>query len=229
MTSPMVRQRWRDVSFIHWPYQPGVVRELLPAGLEPDTFEGAAWVGLTPFAVERSRLMMSPPLPGLSSFPETNVRTYVIGPDGRDGLWFFTLEADSLPIVTAARGLLGVPYRWAEMNVDRDDERYTYASRRRLGSVRVRHRIVVRPGDGRPVGEDALAGWLTGRWRAWTRIAGRFSAVPAQHEPWPLVDADVVELEENVIASAGLPAPVGVPVVHFSPGVSVRLGWPQLT
>ena len=72
-----------------------------------------------------------------------------------------------------------------------------------------------------------MTAWLTGRWRAWTRVAGRFATVPAEHEPWPLVAAELVELEENVVTASGLPAPAERPVVHFSPGVSVRLGFPQ--
>ena len=224
----MLRQRWRDVSFLHWPFDPPVVQALLPAAMRVDTFDGAAWVSLTPFSAEATRPLGVPPAPGLSWFPETNLRTYVIGPDGRDGLWFFTLEADSLATVVPARGLLGVPYRWAAMSVERQHQpqQRTYRSRRRLGTRHVSHRIVVRPTALTSTG-DALSGWLTGRWRAWTRIAGRFATVPAQHEPWPLNSAELVELDENLMAASGLRRPDEPPTVHFSPGVDVRLGWPQ--
>ena len=43
--------------------------------LELDTFEGAAWIGLVPFEIYGT--------PGLPYFPETNVRTYVVGPGGK--------------------------------------------------------------------------------------------------------------------------------------------------
>ena len=69
----------------------------------------------------------------MSTFPETNLRTYVRGPDGRDGIWFFSLEADSLPLVLGARTLYGVPYRWADMSVERTGDVIRYRSRRRLG------------------------------------------------------------------------------------------------
>jgi uncharacterized protein len=105
----MLRQRWRDVSFLHWPFDPGVVQALLPAGLHVDTFDGTTWVSLTRFSADATRPLAMPPLPGVSWFPETNLRTYVIGPDGRDGLLFFTLEPDSLLTVAVARTLLGVP------------------------------------------------------------------------------------------------------------------------
>src|SRR5688572_21053648 len=97
---PMVRQRWRDVSFLHWRYDPAALQSLLPDDLEVDTFDGHGWVSLTPFLVEGLRPALAPAVPGLSTFPETNLRTYVVGPDGRDGLWFLTLEADSISTTT---------------------------------------------------------------------------------------------------------------------------------
>lgn len=223
----MLHQRWRDTTFIHWRYEPAALQALLPEGVEIDTFDGAGWLGLTPFVVEGSRPHFAPALPRVSTFPETNLRTYVIGPDGRDGLWFLTLEADSLLTVGAARSVLGIPYRWADMEVSRNSDQLIYDSRRRKSSSLVRHRIVVRPTDV-PVAGNVLADWLTGRWRAWTRLAGRFAAVPAQHEPWPLVDAELVDLEENLVDAVGLPQPLEAPIVHFAGMVSVRLGWPQL-
>jgi uncharacterized protein len=225
---PMIGQRWCDVSFLHWRYDPGVIQALLPDGLTVDTREGAGWIGLTPLAVEGSRPAMTPAVPGLSSFPETNLRTYVKGPDGRDGLWFFTLEADSLSTVTAASGLLGVPYRWASMAVRRHPDRITYDSRRRNRRNAIGHHIVVRPGDEPTADTTGLVAWLTGRWRAWTHVRRRFAAVPAQHEPWPVVDAELLELEENLLADAGLTPPANPPILHFAAGVHVRLGFPRL-
>ena len=53
----------------------------LPPGLEVETFDGSAWVGLVPFAM-RVTLPRSPLVPWLSRFPETNVRTYARSADG---------------------------------------------------------------------------------------------------------------------------------------------------
>lgn len=68
-------------------------------------------VTLTPFVVEGSRPPIVPPIPGLSSFLESNVRTYVVSPDGRDGVWFLTLETNSLSTTVVARTAIGIPYR----------------------------------------------------------------------------------------------------------------------
>lgn len=226
---PLVRQRWLTMTFLHWRYEPAVVQRLLPEGLSVDTHDGAAWVGLTPFLMADMRGPGLPAVPGLSTFPETNLRTYVLGPDGRDGLWFLSLEADNLATVVGARTGYGVPYHWAAMEVRRDDP-VRYTSRRRPpGDPEVGHRITVSVGEAYDPGElGPLDHFLTGRWRGFTRVGSRLCHAPVQHEPWPLCRAEVVDLDETLTGAAGLPPPRGAPLVHFSPGVRhVSLGPPR--
>jgi uncharacterized protein YqjF (DUF2071 family) len=219
--TPASQQGWRAMTFLHWSFEPADVQALLPDEFEVDTWEGRAWVSLTPFRMTGFRLGSLPPIPGLSTFPETNLRTYVRGPDGRDGLWFFSLEADSLPTVVGASTVYGVPYEWADMSVT-EGETVRYQSRRRAGRP-VGHDISVRVGADCPEPSE-LDDWLTGRWRAYTRVACRPGVVPVQHQPWPLAEATVVELEESLLEAAGLPEHPDPPRAQFSSGVDVRLG-----
>lgn len=48
-----------------------------------------------------------------------------------------------------------------------------------------------------------------------------------EHPPWPLESAAALEVEQNVIEHSDVPAPTGEPLVHFSPGVYVRIGRPR--
>jgi uncharacterized protein YqjF (DUF2071 family) len=223
---PLAVQDWRSVTFLHWDYDPDAVAALLPEGLVPDTYDGRAWVGLTPFKVRNFRVPPAPPLPYLSDYPETNVRTYVRGPNGVDGLYFFTLEVDSLATVLSVRPGLGIPYRWAAMAVgETPDGAARYESRRRTDPT-VGHTIEIRPGG--ELARSDLTTFLTGRWRAYTRIAGRLVTMPVAHQPWPLREATVVRLDETLIADCGLVRPDRPPLVHWSPGVDARFGPPQL-
>lgn len=210
------------MTFLHWAFEPHQVRGLLPEELEVDTWDGAAWVSVTPFLMTGFRLGSLPAVPGLSTFPETNVRTYVRGPDGRDGLWFFSLEADSVATVVGASTAYGVPYQWADMTVDDKGTSVRYSSRRRSGRP-VGHDITVEVG---PPTDDVseLDHWLAGRWRAYTRVGDRPGVVPVQHDPWSFCEASVTELEETLLDAAGLSRPTEAPRVQFSPGVDVRLG-----
>jgi len=85
-------QRWRELLFLHWPMPPGALRALVPAALELDLFEGTAWVTLIPFEIVESRPFG---FPGALAdrFLEVNLRTYVRGPDGEPGIYFWSLEA----------------------------------------------------------------------------------------------------------------------------------------
>ena len=212
------------MTFLHWPCDPDRLASFLPAGLEPDTWDGAAWISLTPFLMVDFRLPALPPVRRLSTFPETNLRTYVRGPDGRDGLWFLSLDADSLPTVLAASAVYGVPYRWAAMSVE-EAETIRYRSRRRLGRA-AGHDIRIRVED-RCAEPSELDHWLTGRWRAWTTVARRLATAPVEHQPWLLWEATAVQLDESLSSAVGLPAPDRPPLVHYSPGVDVRLGVPR--
>ena len=222
---PVARQQWQALTFLHWAYDPDQVRRLVPPPLQVDTWDGRACVSLTPFLMADFRLGCLPAVKGVSTFPETNVRTYVRGPDGRDGLWFLSLEADSFPTVVGATAVYGVPYRWADMAVELG-ETVRYRSRRRFGSA-AGHDITVRVERPCPEPSDRDY-WLTGRWRAWTRIAGRLATAAVHHQPWSLWEATLLNLEQSLLAAVGLPEPAGAPLVQYSPGVDVRLGPPSL-
>lgn len=217
----VVRGAWLTLMFVHWRYDPEVVQALLPDGLVVDTYDGSAWVTMAPFLMADQRPPLLRSLGRLGTFPETNLRTYVRGPDGRDGLWFFSLEADNAAFVMAARAVVGALYFRASLSIDEREDVITYAGVRRGGAPS--YRLVVRPGAAIDPSERDV--WLTARWRAYTRHLGRLLQTPVTHEPWPLRAAAVVELEETLTAAAGLPAPAGEPVAHYSEGVrDVRIG-----
>ena len=235
---PATRQQWRAMTFFHWPYEADRIRPFLPPGFDVDLWRGQAWVSLTCFRMVDFQLGSLPPAGRFSTFPETNLRTYVRGPDGRDGIWFFTLEAASRPLVVAASNLYGVPYRWADMTVEEatgeGGHTIRYRSRRRPdrrgrthGGPLPGHDILVRTGPPRPSPSEHDH-WLTGRWRGYSTIAGRPVSASVHHEPWPLGEATVVDFEESLTADAGLAPPASEPLVQYSPGVRVRLGPPRL-
>lgn len=226
---PVMYHHWNKITFLHWRYAPDVVQAFLPAGLTADTWDGSAWIGLTPFLMEGVRAPGLPALPWLSRFGEVNVRTYVRDPRGWRGIWFFSLDAALLPAVLAARAGYRLPYFWSDVGVVDGGDRIGYRCRRRQpGSGRCDAEVELGP----PLAHterDGLAEFLTGRYRLFTVIAGRLAAAEAEHRPWPLSHARVLRLEQNLLARAGLPAPASDPLAHASPGVAVRVGmWHRL-
>jgi len=76
-TPSRFRMRWVDLLFMHWPVPADALRPLIPPGLELDTFEGRAWLGVVPFGMQDVAPRFLPAPPGPGAFPELNVRTYV--------------------------------------------------------------------------------------------------------------------------------------------------------
>jgi uncharacterized protein YqjF (DUF2071 family) len=220
---PVMRQRWDSLSFLHWPYDVDVVQRFLPAGLTVEAWDGRAWIGLVPFEMH----VGGPAGPHMVRFPETNVRTYVVGPDGRPGIWFFSLDAGSVAAVTAARASWQLPYFWSRMSIRRDGDEVVYtASRRAPGPAKAGHEITVVAGDAlSDVGE--FEHYLTARFTLWNAVAGKLMRTQADHPPWQLRAATAVECREDLLATAGLPAPEGAPIAHYSDGVDVRIGAPR--
>jgi uncharacterized protein len=124
-------QSWRWLSFLHWSYEPAVLARLLPGRLRPHTFQGRAWVGLTPFLLQDLGTPLAPVPPWVAGFPETNLRTSVVGPDGRQGLWFVSLDAGRLEPVLAAQATYRLPSKWSAMTVERQGSTVRHRSRRR--------------------------------------------------------------------------------------------------
>jgi hypothetical protein len=226
VSSPAMEMEWNRTTFLHWAYEPEVVQALLPPGLEVDTFEGSAWVSLVPFVM----VVKAPGLgamPWLSSFPETNVRTYVVGPEGERGIWFFSLEASRLAAVLTARIGYRLPYMWAKMDVFREPHRVRYESRRRWpGPVGARTIVDVELGD--RLAESDLDRFLTARFRLYSLTPLGLSYALADHPAWRLRSAKVLELRDDLVTVAGLPSPDGEPLVHHSPGVQVAVSRPYL-
>jgi uncharacterized protein YqjF (DUF2071 family) len=148
----------------------------------------------------------------------------VRGPDGRDGLWFLSLDIGSGLLAAVIRGAVGAPYHKARLALECEGDELVYTGVRHDGNAS--YRLRVRPGE--PVRPTDLEVWLTSRWRAYTTKLGRLLVVPVEHEPWPLRRA-TMEGTEQVTEAAGL-ADLGKPaMVHFSDGVHhVRLGPPTL-
>lgn len=221
-----MHQHWRWLTFFHWRYPPDQVARHLPEGMTVDTWDGYAWVGLVPFLMDRVRPPGAPALPWLSRFPETNVRTYVRGPDGEAGIWFFSLDAGRLAAVLAGLSTYGLPYRWSSMRVERDGDQVAYRMRRRWpGPSGARCDAQVTFTD--PIPDRELAGfdhYLTARHRLYSRLAGRLVTAAAEHPPWRLRRARVETLRQNLLQAGGLPAPEAAPVVHAADGTAVRIG-----
>jgi uncharacterized protein YqjF (DUF2071 family) len=218
-------QFWADITFVHWPVRPQDVEHLYPPGTRPDVFEdGSTYVGLLPFVIRHTNFGTSFRVPYFGAFAETNVRLYSVDDAGRHGVLFRSLESERLAVVGVLRAVLGVPYTWAKMRVTVSQAQVSYHSVRRWPGRGLRSRLTIRVAE--EVEPTPLETWLTCRYGAHTRKAGRTWWVPNEHPMWPLRAAEIIELHDDLLAASGV-APVGERLrALFSPGVRARFGRP---
>ncbi len=229
---PAMRQKWRDLLFIHWPINPDALRPLIPSHLELDLFEGTAYVGLVPFTMTGVRPVGLPAVAGLSSFHETNVRTYVRMADRDPGVWFFNLDAANSIAVLLARRLFHLPYNYARMFLEHESAArpgepasILYAGTRRwpgpLPASYFVRAIPVGPIQPAPVG--SLEHFLVERYILFTAWKGRLYQGRVHHTPYPLQSARLLSFDESLLAATGIERPEIAPLVHFAAGVNVEI------
>jgi len=229
---PVMLQGWYDLTALHWRYEAADVQARLPEGFVVDRFEESAWIGLIAFELQRVRVPGIPALGSMSTFPETNVRTYIIDPRGRRGVWFLSLDVPRLLPALVARATYGLPYSWSAMTITRDGDGEApprrYISRRRFAHADASSLVAVRVG--RPLEESevsALDHFLTARWAFGSKFGRDLRWAELDHSRWPLHAADVIDCDETLVRATGLSPPVGDPIARWSPGVEVRVSRPR--
>jgi uncharacterized protein YqjF (DUF2071 family) len=214
-------QTWDDLLFAHWRVDPDLLRPRIPEGLELDTYDGAAWLGTTPFGITGLRLRGLLPLPGASSLLELNVRTYVTAQD-KPGIWFFSLDASSRLAVEAAKRTYKLPYFHARISAARSGEWVSYEC------TRVDEPARAFSGRYRPSGEiheaqpGSLEWFLAERYCLYAVDGGQLARAEIHHAPWPLQQAEA-EIEFNTMPPVELPDSAAC--FHFSRRQDVVL-WP---
>ncbi len=243
-------QRWHDLLFAHWAMEPEEIRPLVPPELQLDLFDSKAWIAVTPFWMSSIHLRGLPPLPGVSRFPEMNLRTYVRLPVSRQtavtskeapapgrgaqdeitkpGVFFFSLDAANLAAVLAARLTFGLPYFWAKMAITQSaHQQIAYESLRRQSPKPAEVRIRYAPVGPVLERKSELEAFLTERYCLYVVRQGHVFRSEIQHLPWPLQPAQA-EFQKNTLAEQhGIHLAGSPELLHFSKQLDVLIFPPE--
>lgn len=209
-------QSWQRLLFAHWALPAERLRPLVPARLELESFDGYAWLGITPFMLAGFRPRILPAIPGVSDFPELNLRTYVRVGD-RPGIHFFSLDAGSRAAVLGARTWFRLPYHHAAMRIEGDETDWIrFRSRRDDGEAEFVARY--RPAGAVSVPEPGtLEYFLTERYALYTVLRdGTVLRGDIHHRPWRLQPAEAEITRNELAAASGIALPDGPPLLHFA-------------
>ncbi|MFP8955168.1 YqjF family protein [Natrialbaceae archaeon A-CW3] len=211
---------WRHLLFANWPVNPALVEPAVPSAVTLETFDGMAWLSVVPFTNVDVRPRVAPAGTGIA-LPELNLRTYV-SHDGSPGVYFFSLDTDSVLATFGARVFHYLPYYYASIDFVTRAGRVHFQSRRRHPGARPVHfRASYEPtGTAFHAVPGTLARFLTDRRRYYTEAPdGTLRYADIDHKRWPLYDVDVTLGENTLFEANGFATPDGEPVYLYSPGV----------
>ena len=227
-------QTWRNLLFLHWRISPAEARASVPDWLSVDTFDGSAWVGLVLFGMSGVRPWWSPPIPGISSFPETNVRTYVHLEGSNPGVWFISLDAGGSVGARLGRSKWGLPYHFSKMSLRRRGTQVAYECERLWpGRMGVGGRVEAELGDlfggfdrsvdpGTAV-PGSLEHFLIERYLLYTQKGEQLLRGRVHHPPYKLREAKVTYAEQSFLSDLGWHFDRPPDHAVFSEGVSVEI------
>jgi uncharacterized protein len=222
-------QTWRHLLFLHYPVAPSLLADRLPEGLEPELFDGQAWLSIVPFQLAY-RL---PGLPLTVPFNELNLRTYVRPQagytDNAAGVYFFCLDANDGFSVEAARALYGLNYLNATSRMTGSSQRgwqFTSVRTDRRGAEAA-FQVTYTPRD-EALKPTALDTWLVERYRLYTADGhGGLQTARIQHPPWPLYQVDVTLHHNTLFEAHGFLPPLAPPRVAYADVMPVKAHLPE--
>lgn len=225
-------QRWNDLLFAHWPVPASTVAHFLPQGLQPDCFQGSAWIGILPLWMDRFNFRGVPSIPGARSFPEVHLRTYVHDQQtNTPGIFNLTVDIGNLLAAAAVRFIYRTPCNWAEVRLNQRTERgFSFYSRRLFVSPPVvfsaRYRGL---GPTRRLAEirsGSLEYFFTERYCLFTQNhGGNLVRANIHAVASPLEDAEAEIDRNDLAASLGIQFGDREPVLHYSRRLAVYI-WP---
>jgi len=223
---PIMYQKWGKLLFMHWRIDEKLLRPLIPAPLQIDTFDGSAWIGVVPFTMWGIRASFLPAIPGTSAFHELNVRTYVHH-RGVPSVWFLSLDAANRLAVWGARTFYHLPYFNAQMSLAQTGDTISYSSvrqDRRGPDAELQAAWTI--SEALPqTSPGTLEFFLTERYCLDTVHNDKLYRARIHHQPWPLQKAQLNSFNSTMIESHGLPMLNGDPLLHYCEALSVEICW----
>src|ERR1039458_3919846 len=228
----VISQRWNDLLFAPWAVPASSIAALLPAGLQVDTFQGSAWLGVTPFWLDRIKVRSMPAIPGLRSFPELSLRTLVRDQHTRTpGTYYLSLDANNLLAAGLGRALYNLPYHWADVRMEQRTEReFWFYSRRRFAGPPVLFQARYRGlGPTRKLAESrsgTIENFLMERSCIYSsNRAGELIRANTHRVSSPLEEAEAAIERNDLAAAVGIQLPAQEPVLHYMRRLAVYI-WP---
>jgi uncharacterized protein YqjF (DUF2071 family) len=198
MKNPIMYQRWLHVVFLHFSMESEKLQKLVPFKL--DLYKGKAILSIVPFVMDRIRFAYTPSIPGFSKLCELNLRTYV-EVNGINGVYFFTLDTDSIVGTFIANHFFHLPYKKAQISIKNQENSMSYFHERENLKFNIDFKLL--KNINREKSEFEI--WTTERYRLFTKLPSMKYAQMGvvNHDPWILQDICIEKLEDQFSVMLG--------------------------
>lgn len=221
--NPFIHQDWQNILFMHFKIDPEIIQKTLPKGLFVDTYDRKAYLSLVAFFMNDVRLCRLTMFPGLCNFIEVNVRTYVHDDNGNTGVWFYSLDLNSLFGAKVARAGYSLPYIYTHLQGQHLADGYEIKGRRRGENVHMHFSYEPATTDYAVVNPNSLDFFLIERYLLFTKRRGNVYIGQVHHEPYQVSPAKVLAYRSNLLESHGFENAEPIDLYHYTPGVSVDI------
>lgn len=219
--NPLMHQDWKHLLFLHWEVEVEKIQSTLPEGLFTDTFEGKAYITISP--LESLKIWNFPSVPGLSNFIEVNARTYVHDNYGIPGIWFYSLDINSLIASNAARAVFSLPYYFSYLTQNNLLQNFVIEGARGQSEINMKFSYQPLESHARKADPDSLDFFLIERYVLFSLKSGQLHYQRVHHLPYHLKEVAVNAFETNLLVNEGISTTQSPHAIHYSPGVSVDI------
>jgi uncharacterized protein len=228
---------WRDLLMLNYEVDPACLGKYIPAGTEPDSFQGKTYISLVGFCFCRTKLLGSIPIPFHTEFEEINLRFYVrrsTGGEIRRGVVFIAEIVPKRAIALTARWFYGENYVRRPMahSILAKDSNAEVEYSWRSANQSCKLRAHASGGPSLPA-EGSLEQFITEHYWGYSRQPdGGTVEYHVSHVPWKVWNAihaefsgDTSDLYGNELAQVLTKAPASAFIADGSP-VNVMRGCP---
>jgi len=212
-------QEWNDSVFLHFEIPYDLLIDLIPLGLELDSFNEKYYVSLVAFTMNELYPKNLFPLDYISNFHEINIRTYV-KKNNKYGVYFINIEAEKKLSSFIAKMLSNLPYETSE--IIRNSNNYRSLNHKKKLEIDIYYNIQ----DG-VVKKSDLDIWLLERYCLFYVKNSKIFRYDIYHKPWSIQSLELIRIKikyrfGNVILNSD-----NLVRFHYSKGVDV-LSWPRV-
>jgi hypothetical protein len=194
MHSPLTMD-WEDLVFLNYPCKPESVQKLLPKGMLVDLFENKAYLTIAPLTMSNFSLYSWKFL-FQKRFYECNVRTYVkVGK--KKGVYFFSLDADSILEVLGAKTIFYLNYRYRSIKFSLKKGHYDFFMKNPFNYKEKTHiSLNVSKEKG---GFTPLIRFISDRYSYFVRNKNHLFEGIVEHKDWQFHEVNVVKVETDLL------------------------------